>query len=112
MKFLLIFIGSCFLSVRQDEFLEKYSGSYNIMVGSDGSEAYALKADGSAVWVYGWKNSSGKIQAQKKYGTWTAREGFISVSIKGNRGTITEEYRMKGGRFVSSSNPQAYLKRN
>jgi len=98
--------------LAQDQFLKRYSGSYSIMVGSDGSEAYALAENGSAVWVYGWKDSSGKLQTQKKSGNWTAKEGYIKVTIQGNTGAIVQEYKLTNGRFVSVDDSRAYLKKN
>lgn len=82
------------------------------MVGSDGSEAYALGEDGSAVWINGWKDSKGKLQTQKKYGNWTAREGYIKVTINGNTGKIVQEYKLKNDRFVSVDDSRAYLRKN
>jgi hypothetical protein len=91
---------------QTNNFIKKYSGAYNI--GRDAVEAYALKADGTCVWIYGW-TGNGKLQTQKKYGTWTAREGYIRISINGNTGTIVEEYVMKNGRFVSKEDSSRYL---
>lgn len=66
MKYLICILLCAPLSIlTQNEFLKKYAGSYSIMVGNDGSEAYALGADGSAVWISGWKDSSGKPNAKK-----------------------------------------------
>jgi hypothetical protein len=98
--------------LAQDSFLKKYAGAYSIMVGNDGSEAYALGENGSAVWVYGWKDSTGKLQTQKKYGSWTAGEGYIKVTINGNTGKILQEYKLKNGRFVSVDDSRTYLKKN
>ena len=82
------------------------------MIGNDGSEAYALGVNGSAVWVNGLKDASGKLQTQKKSGTWTAKEGYIKVTIQGNTGAIVQEYKLKNGRFVSVDDSRAYLKKN
>jgi hypothetical protein len=87
-------------------FIKKYSGAYNI--GRDAIEAYALKADGTCIWIYGW-TSNGKLQTQKKYGKWTAREGYIRISINGNTGTIVEEYALKNGKFVNKEDSSRYL---
>ncbi len=92
----------------QTTYLKKYSGAYNI--GRDGVEAYALKEDGTCTWIYGWM-SNGKLQTQQKNGTWTAREGYIKISINGNTGTIIEEYTLKNGQFVSKDDSNRYLKK-
>jgi hypothetical protein len=83
-----LFAGTAFI---QENYLKKYAGAYNVMVGNDGSEAFALAANGSAVWIYGWKDSLGKLQTQKKYGEWTAKEGYIKITINGNTGKIVQE---------------------
>lgn len=92
--------------------LRQYSGSYNIFVTGLGSnEAYALKTDGNAVWVYGWKDKSGRIQTETKNGTWTASNGLITISINGNTGVITERYRLVNGKFVSTEDKKRYLRK-
>jgi len=104
-----LFAGTAFI---QETYLKKYTGAYSVMVGNDGSEAFALAANGSAVWINGWKDSSGKPQTQKKYGEWTAKEGYIKITINGNTGKIVQEYRMKNGRFVNVDDSRMYLKKN
>jgi hypothetical protein len=98
--------------LAQAPYLKKYAGTYSIMVGNDGSEAYALAENGSAVWINGWKDSSGKLQTQKKSGSWTAGDGNIKVTINGNTGKIIQEYKIKNGRFVSVDDSRTYLKKN
>ena len=95
-------------SFAQTNYVKKYSGAYNI--GLDGVEAYALREDGTCVWIYGWM-SNGKMQTQQKSGTWTAKDGYISISINGNTGIIVEEYVFKNGRFVNKEDPSRYLKK-
>jgi hypothetical protein len=103
------------LLFAQDSFVKKYSGAYTIVVqgysGND-SEAYALKPDGTAVWIFGYKDSSGRLKTQKKFGNWAAKDGFISVTINGNTGKITQNYRLKNSRFVSTEDSKTYLKKN
>jgi hypothetical protein len=110
---LLIFL--LFSNARHaQEYLQKYAGAYTIVVSGysgDASEAYALKPDGNAVWIYGWRDGHGKLQTQKKYGTWSTREGYLRISIAGNTGKIIEEYKMKNGRFVSTDSNDRYLKK-
>jgi hypothetical protein len=91
---------------QTSSFTKKYSGAYNI--GRNAVEAYALKQDGTCTWIYGWM-SNGKLQTQKKYGSWTAREGYIRISIKGNTGIIVEEYLLKNGKFVNTEDSSRYL---
>lgn len=98
----------------QNSFLKKYSGSYNIMVtgySGETAEAYALAENGGAVWVYGYKDASGRVKTQQKNGSWTAREGEITITINGNTGKITEVYRLKGGKFVNSEDSSRWLKK-
>ena len=98
----------------QNSFLKKYSGAYNIMVtgySGEAAEAYALTEDGGAIWVYGYKDSSGKVQTQQKRGTWTAREGEITIIINGNTGKITEIYRWRNNKFVNTEDSSRWLKR-
>ncbi len=93
-------------SFAQINYIKKYSAAYSI--GNETGEAYALKEDGTCTWIYGWM-SSGKLKTQKKYGTWTAREGYIRVSVSGNTGIIVEEYILKNGRFVNKEDSNRYL---
>jgi len=98
----------------QNSFLKKYSGTYSIIVdgySGDDAEAYTLADNGGAVWVYGYKDSSGRVQTQQKKGSWTAREGVITITINGNTGKITEVYRLKNGRFVNSEETSRWLKK-
>jgi hypothetical protein len=94
-------------------YIQQYSGAYNIYyttrTGSD--EAYALKSNGTATWVYGWKDRYGKIQTKTKDGKWTAAKGSITVSINGNTGIITETYKLINGKFVSTEDRARYLKK-
>lgn len=98
----------------QSQYLQKYAGAYYILVtgySSKGeSEAYTLKADGSAV-CYGYKDQTGKVQTQQKYGTWIAKSEEITVTIRGNTGNISETYRYRNGRFVNTEERSMYLKK-
>jgi len=104
-------ICTCIAVNAQEAFIKKYSGAYTVIVagynGGD-SEAFALRPDGSAVWVEGYKHN-GKIETRQKNGTWTAKEGVITISIQGNTGIIVEEYKLKNGTFRSGDR---YLKKN
>lgn len=63
------FTVACLLMIQpvfgQSSYSQKYEDSYSINVGNDGSEGYALKSDGNAVWMHGWKDSSRKVQTQR-----------------------------------------------
>lgn len=105
----IIFTFGIMLSIQsfaQINYIKKYSAAYTI--GSDTGEAYALKEDGTCKWIYGWM-SNDKLKTQKKYGTWTAREGYIRISVSGNTGVIVEEYILKNGRFVNKEDSNRYL---
>ncbi|MEO7988763.1 MAG: hypothetical protein ABI663_04425 [Chryseolinea sp.] len=93
-------------SFAQVNYIKKYSAAYNI--GQDTGEAYSLKENGTCTWIYEWKNN-GKLKTQKKYGTWTAREGYLRISVSGNTGIIIEEYILKNGRFVNKEDSNRYL---
>jgi len=60
---------------------------------------------------YGYKDQAGKVQTQQKYETWTAKDGVITVTIRGNTGNISETYRYKNGRFVNTEEASRYLKK-
>lgn len=92
--------------LAQASYTVKYAGAYGIS--PDGAEAYALRADGSCVWIYGWKEG-GQVKTQKKTGTWSAEEGYIRISIQGKTGIIVEEYLMKSGKFVNKAEPSRFL---
>jgi hypothetical protein len=89
----------------QTDYLTKYAGAYNVI---DGVEAFTLKSDGSAMWVYGWVEG-GKVKTTQKYGSWSARQGYIKIEINGNTGSIVEEYEFKGGKFRSKEDYSRYL---
>src|SRR5690606_28086522 len=101
-------------SGAQNSFLKKYSGAYNVMVTGylgEAAEAYGLADDGGAVWVYGYKDASGKMQTRQKRGSWTAREGEITIIINGNTGKITEVYRWRNNKFVNTEDSSRWLKK-
>lgn len=91
---------------HQVDYLSKYAGAYN--VSPDGVEAFSLKADGTALWVYGWKEN-GKVKTTQKTGTWSASLGYIKIEINGNTGIIVEEYVFKAGKFRSKEDFSRYL---
>jgi hypothetical protein len=101
MKILILLFASA-LSFQtpkaQINYLERYAGAYSIS--PDGAEAYTLKSDGTAIWVFGWMES-GKVKTQQKSGSWTAQQGKIKIKINGNTGLIIEDYEFKGGKFRS-----------
>ena len=75
----------------------KFSGYEIVYTGYPGGsmEEFELGSNGVAVWIYS-SRPSGKLKIQKKYGTWEATEDWISVSIQGYIGIITEEFKLKG----------------
>ena len=93
-------------SFAQVNYVKKYAGTYTI--GQDTGETYALKEDGTCTWIYGWM-SSDKLRTQKKHGKWTAREGYIRISVSGNTGIIVEEYVLKNNQFVNNEDSNRYL---
>ena len=101
-------------STVNNAFLSKYAGGYSVEV--DGysetdKESYVLMKNGTAAWMLIVADASqGARTASKKYGTWTATEGNIVISIQGNTGTITEEYDYRNDRFCSITSSGRCLK--
>lgn len=94
-----------------DVFLKKYSGSYTIEIkgynSADDAEALALSPSGQCTWIWLAVKSNGTTETQKKYGHWSATEGFIHIVINGNTGELTEDYKLENGVF---RNGDRYLK--
>lgn len=111
---LIVLITVSAFTFIQTDYTAKYSGAYNIVVTGqegDNAEAYALRSDGTATWVFGYKDRSGKLQTQKKDGKWEAKANYIKIIIQGNSGPIIEEYNFKNGKFVNSESSSRYLKK-
>lgn len=101
-------------STVHNAFLSEYAGEYTVEV--DGysdtdKESYVLRKNGTATWMLIVPDASqGERKASEKYGTWTATEGNIVISIQGNTGTITEEFDYRNDRFRSTISAGRYLK--
>ena len=101
-------------STVNNAFLSEYAGEYTVKV--DGysdteKESYVLRKNGTAAWMLIIADDSqGARTASEKYGTWTATEGNIVISIQGNTGTITEEFNYQNDRFLSILTAGRYLK--
>ncbi len=95
-------------------YLKKYAGGYTIEVrGFSGAvvEAYALREDGTASWMWIEPNGMGGArEVEKKTGTWNATETTISTKINGKSGLIVEIYTLKNGVFVNNISSDRYLK--
>lgn len=102
------------VSKVSDTFLLKYAGGYSVEV--DGysdtdKESYVLRKNGTVTWMLIVPDASqGERTASEKYGTWTATEGNIVISIQGNTGTITEEFNYRNDKFHSTLTAGRYLK--
>ena len=101
----------------KNPYLVKYSGGYTVEVKEVSStneiEAYALKDNGQAEWM--WIKNDGKGGAKivgQKSGTWESSETKITINIKGNSGSIIEVYELQHGVFVNTLIKDRYLKRN
>ncbi len=81
--------------------LEQFSGNYIIKVKGYSSgneiEKYTLYKDGTAEWRYIEKPSY-KIISLKK-GRWNVEPNLIKITIKGNTGEISENYKLKNGKW-------------
>jgi hypothetical protein len=99
-----------------DTYLKIYSGGYTIEVDGLGTtgdvELYVLADNGKAQWMY--LVTAGRKEPEimsRKYGSWTAQDSYIRISIDGNTGQLIEEYEMKDGVFYNKDTPNRYLKR-
>ena len=94
--------------------ISKYAGGYTVEVsGYSGGdiESYVLRNNGTATWLWIVPDASqGARTESKKSGSWTASEGSIRISIRGNTGMIKEDFKMRNGRFYSTSSSDRYLK--
>jgi hypothetical protein len=95
-------------------YVKKYAGGYTIEVrGYSGAvvEAYALRDDGTASWMWIEPNGiGGAREVEKKTGTWNATETTITTKINGKSGLIVETYTLKNGVFVNNLSSDRYLK--
>lgn len=99
-----------------DTYLKIYSGGYTIEVDGLGItgdvELYVLADNGKAQWMY--LVTSGRKEPEimsRKYGSWSAKDSYVRISIDGNTGQLIEEYEMKDGVFRNKENQNRYLKR-
>ena len=95
-------------------YINQYAGGYTVEVigyTADDIESYVLRRDGTVKWMWILPDASqGARVDSEKSGSWTASEGKIVISIRGNTGTIREEFRMRSGRFYSTTSTDRYLK--
>src|SRR6478609_11657739 len=92
-------------------FLTTYSGGYTIEVeglrNTRDIELYVLADNGKAQWMH--LKTQGRKEPEimtRKYGTWTATESYLKVTIDGNTGPLIEEYEMKAGIFYNKETPK------
>ena len=97
-------------------YLTSYAGGYTIEVkglGNTGDvELYVLADNGKAQWML--LKTAGRAEPEimtRKYGTWTAKDSYMKISIDGSTGQLIEEYEMKGGVFYNKESSDRYLKR-
>lgn len=108
---------STFEKQRTDNpYLKTYSGGYTIEVkglrNTGDVELYVLADNGKAQWMN--LATAGRKEPEimtRKFGTWTAKDSYIEISIDGNTGQLVEEYEMKNGVFYNKNIPDRYLKR-
>jgi len=100
--------------VESNPYLSKYAGGYTVeVIGYTGTdiESFVLRKDGTATWMHIVPDAAkGARTDSKKYGTWKASEGKIVISIKGNTGTVTEEFNYRNEKFRSTISAGRYLK--
>lgn len=91
----------------------KYAGGYTVeVVGYTGTdiESFILRKDATATWMMIVPDATkGARTESKKYGTWTAAENKVVISIKGNTGTIIEEFNYRNDKFRSTISAGRYL---
>lgn len=73
-------------------------------------ESFILRKDATATWMMIVPDATkGARTESKKYGTWTAAENKVVISIKGNTGTIIEEFNYRNDKFRSTISAGRYL---
>jgi len=102
--------------ISTSPYLATYAGGYTIEVkglGNTGdAELYILADNGKAQWMH--LKTQGRKEPEimtRKYGTWSADDFYLKITIDGNSGPIVEEYEMKAGVFYNKTEPYRYLKR-
>lgn len=99
------------------ENLKKFAGGYTVEIKgvspSNLVEAYGLKENGDAIWMYIENDGKGgaKLTAEKK-GKWYATETEVKIQIFGNTGMLEERYILMDQTLVNKDNHNRYLKRN
>jgi hypothetical protein len=98
-----------------DTYLKSYSGGYTIEIeglGNTGeAELYVLADNGKAQWMYIATRAGKEPEIiSKKFGSWTATDSYIKISIDGNTGQLIEEYELKNGVFRNKETQSRYLK--
>jgi hypothetical protein len=93
--------------VTLNQYLELYAGTYEIKLkdysGTD-TEIYHLYATGEAncEWSFGARSTI-------RYGTWTASNKTIILTIKDSTGDIIETFVREGEHFTRTNNSNRYL---
>ncbi|MEO5912255.1 MAG: hypothetical protein ABIP95_15310 [Pelobium sp.] len=100
---------------KNDEYLTKYSGGYTVELdnvsSNNSAEVYILKNDGTAKWMYIKNDGNGGAEIDsEKLGEWKATETNITITCEGNSGPITEDFKLKDGRFYDTLTGERYLK--
>lgn len=109
------FTDSNYSKSVNNEYLDKYSGGYTVELenisSNDAFEVYILKNNGEAKWMYIKNDGNGNADIEsEKSGNWTASEINISITCEGNSGPITEDFKLKDGRFYDTLTGERYLK--
>jgi len=100
-----------------DEYTAKYAGGYTVELAEGNSEtmveAYVLRTDGSASWLWIEYLGEGKAKTNsEKKGFWSATENEIDISIQGSTGLITEKYKRNASGYFTDYSTGRYLKPN
>ena len=107
-------VDSLKIKRNDNEYLNKYSGGYTVeldnVLPNTSAEVYILKSDGTAKWMY-IKNDGGNAEIEsEKLGDWSATETSITITCAGNSGSITEDFKLKDGRFYDTLTGERYLR--
>jgi len=90
---------------EKSPFLKKFAGTYEVYVKNSGitedSESYTLYESGLAEWKW-FERKSGHIKSLKN-GIWSADEKLLKITIEGNSGRISENFKIENGKISNDS---------